>query len=550
MTKAILLFFPFLTILSQIHAQNPCDPDITAPTVVAKANHAATIQSNDLVTVYAEDLIESLSDNCNSVLDLRVACRRAGTGIGFPVDALGNPNQSVTYTCSELGTFQIEVWAQDPALNASFGLTTVQVQDLQNNCGGGIGGAAVCLSTENGTPITSANVKLTSTPPAQPLNITAATGANGCAQMLTPNLPAGASFIFTPTKSDEPYNGVTTLDALLITLHMLNVKLLSSPYKIISADVNRSNTVTGFDIILIRKYILGYSDTLGGGNNWRFVRADYAFPNPLNPWQATFPENWTATSASQLIGPHPFIGTKIGDVNASAAGFGEMPQDRTPGWVAMENKWLKTGESAKIPVYFNALNTTYGGQFELLFDPASIDITQVIPGELALSEGLDYAINPATGSVRFSWVNAEGKSWKSDSPAFYLDITARKAAPMHQVWHLGTDLRAEVYGDQGGSRQAIQLAFNETGRVSSFAAQPNPTTGATIIPVEWATAETIQIELLDARGAIVYAAELSGSEGAQQIEIPASAFPENGVYCWRLRGANGLASGKIIQLGR
>lgn len=47
--------------------------------------------------------------------------------------------------------------------------------------------------------------------------------------------------------------------------------------------------------------------------SWRFVPADYVFPNPANPFSQTFPETGEAlniTSDQQI----DFIGLKTGDV--------------------------------------------------------------------------------------------------------------------------------------------------------------------------------------------------------------------------------------------
>lgn len=54
-----------------------------------------------------------------------------------------------------------------------------------------------------------------------------------------------------------PLEGVTTMDIILIQKHILGIKSLDSPYKIIAADVNNSQSITASDIAEIRKLILG-----------------------------------------------------------------------------------------------------------------------------------------------------------------------------------------------------------------------------------------------------------------------------------------------------
>ena len=121
-----------------------------------------------------------------------------------------------------------------------------------------------------------------------------------------------------PEKNTNHLNGVTTYDAVLMTRHILNIELLDSPYKIIAADINRSQTVTTFDIVEMRKLILSIYTNYPNNSSWRFVKADYVFPNPLNPWSQVFPEVVNLNNLDDHFLEGDFIGIKIGDMNGSA----------------------------------------------------------------------------------------------------------------------------------------------------------------------------------------------------------------------------------------
>ena len=58
-----------------------------------------------------------------------------------------------------------------------------------------------------------------------------------------------------PYKNDDPLNGVSTFDLVLINKHILGVELLNSPYKMIAADANKSNYISTFDIVELRKLL-------------------------------------------------------------------------------------------------------------------------------------------------------------------------------------------------------------------------------------------------------------------------------------------------------
>lgn len=62
---------------------------------------------------------------------------------------------------------------------------------------------------------------------------------------------------------------------VLVARHILGTQLLDSPYKIIAADVNRSNTVSTADLVDMRKLILQYEGSFPDNTSWRFIDASY-----------------------------------------------------------------------------------------------------------------------------------------------------------------------------------------------------------------------------------------------------------------------------------
>ncbi|MBV6439856.1 MAG: T9SS C-terminal target domain-containing protein [Haliscomenobacteraceae bacterium CHB4] len=130
-------------------------------------------------------------------------------------------------------------------------------------------------------------------------------------------VPLGDTYTIAPQKDDNPLFGVTTFDAVLIAKHILGELPFTTPYQIIAADANCDNSVELLDTIELRKLILGIYSELPCGSSYRFVRADYIFPDPQNPFP--FPETITIENLSGDVGGQDFIGVKIGDVNGSSA---------------------------------------------------------------------------------------------------------------------------------------------------------------------------------------------------------------------------------------
>lgn len=134
------------------------------------------------------------------------------------------------------------------------------------------------------------------------------------------NVLAGGTYLLTPVSDELPLNGVTTLDLALITKHVLGLEYFNSPWKIVAADANRSNTVTTFDVVEARKLILGIYDKLPFNPAWRFFLANTAFSDPTNPFASgtTLEEDVEIVNLQNHLTNLDFVGVKIGDTNNTA----------------------------------------------------------------------------------------------------------------------------------------------------------------------------------------------------------------------------------------
>lgn len=112
--------------------------------------------------------------------------------------------------------------------------------------------------------------------------------------------------------------GVTTFDLVLIGKHILGLKALDSPYKMIAADVNRSQRITAIDLIAQRRLILNVDTGFADNTSWRFVPADYQFPDPANPWLEGFPEHIDINALQTGVIGIDFVAIKVGDVSGDA----------------------------------------------------------------------------------------------------------------------------------------------------------------------------------------------------------------------------------------
>ncbi len=130
-------------------------------------------------------------------------------------------------------------------------------------------------------------------------------------------VPENGNYVITPCASSNFLNGVTTLDRVIVSRHLEGIQLLDSPYKVIAADVDQDDVITGQDTVVINQLILGQIPDFPNNKSWRFISRLYEFSDPTNPFLNDFPEVSILNNLSSDVTIN-FIGIKLGDVNNSA----------------------------------------------------------------------------------------------------------------------------------------------------------------------------------------------------------------------------------------
>lgn len=113
-------------------------------------------------------------------------------------------------------------------------------------------------------------------------------------------LPAGENYVLSFSKDTNPLNGVNLLDIIKISEHILGIEPFVDPFQNEAADVSQNGIITGFDLVEIRKVILGISLEFPELASWEFVESTIEVNNLLE---------------DQYIEAQ---GLKIGDVNFNA----------------------------------------------------------------------------------------------------------------------------------------------------------------------------------------------------------------------------------------
>lgn len=135
------------------------------------------------------------------------------------------------------------------------------------------------------------------------------------------NVAIGNEIIIAPTLLENPIQGVTTLDLVLIQRHILGIKTIESPYKLIAADVNGSKSITAIDLVEIRKLILGINDKFPKVPSWVFVAKEGGITDTTSPFH--FKNHIETGKITNNMDGLDFVAVKMGDVNDTAFDFGD-----------------------------------------------------------------------------------------------------------------------------------------------------------------------------------------------------------------------------------
>ncbi len=516
--------------------------DGRAPGIVCLNGLSTSLMPDGMISVPVDALVVNAFDNCSPQSDIEL---RLG-----PDDATTPPDGDVlVFDCDNLGTNIVTVWAGDAAGNWDFCETYILVEDNEEAC---IPMAMISgvIHTELYEEV--GNVEVMVNEDTAYLQMTAPDG-----MYMFPEMPMGDSYQVVPKKDINAANGVTTMDAIYLVRHLLNVEPLSSPYRIIAADVNRSGHVSVMDLIALKRVILGIADTFPDNTSWRFVDEDYVFPDPENPFYESWPEDKTITSLDDNMLGANFMGVKIGDLDLSADNDELLDTDERDQLVMRtENREAAPGSPLRLPFYFEAGTDLQGVQFTLDFDAGALVFRGVESGELsdfdASNLGLRYL---DAGRITVSWFAPEALRLAADRPAFTFVFEARTSAPTADLVTLSSAItRAEGYV----ARPALErrpLALSLAAPAASVAASvvvrsfPNPFRRQTTLAFDLPADQALQLTVWDPAGRPVSVQRRRFAAGRGQWILRSEAWPGAGYYFYRIEGADWTANGKLLFLG-
>lgn len=342
-------------------------------------------------------------------------------------------------------------------------------------------------------------------------------------------------------KNNNPLNGVTTFDMVLMMKHILGIEPFDDPLKYIAGDVNNSGEVTTLDIIKIRKVILNIDNQFTGNTSWRFIPAGVNFSNPDNPFnEFDYHENrGIAFDMNDDLSDLEFEGVKIGDVNFSAnPSLLVNAEERTEEYFVLKtaHQSLQPGNWYEVDLLTSEISDLAAYQMTVEFDPNILELVRPEQGDLDNWSLDNFNLdNTEKGWLTTSWMKAEGQYLPDNISILKLNFIAKKEAELKDVLKItSTKTKAEAYAIDGKTK-SIQLQFGKDNGTETMQLFPNPIQDVSQVLYYLKEPANIQLAIFDVKGRFQRQIfEGQQEAGWQNFDLENIGLP-TGIYWMRLR---------------
>lgn len=420
--------------------------DCIAPVAICQ-DSTIQITANDSVLVYAEDLAFESVDNCINSLS-------------YTFNSSGSP-AFMSFLCGQLGEYELELSVSDESGNIGLCTSVLSIVDTIGYCLADNFQLAGAIMTEQLSFIESVEVEI------EEIATVDLTDEDGYFEFN--NLNENDTLTLRPHYDGPVDQGVTTFDVVMIKLHILQVDILDSPYKLIAADVNNNGTISTIDIVALRKVILGLTEKFPNNESWRFVPLDYEFSNPTNPFQDDFPDyiRYGPLQLSDL--QSDFYAIKIGDVNNSINLNSNQIEQRNnvthP--IILTDQDLVAGQLFPLSMK-TKLTKLSSLQGRIYFDIEAIELVGC-KNPVSFNESNFNTSGLCEGKLTFIWDQYDGTQENNLFPKDLL-IKAKKACKLSEVIRLDPSFVNEAYFADADAAD-LNLQFKENYSVNIG---PNP----------------------------------------------------------------------------
>ena len=500
------------------------------------------------VELWASDFDQGGLDNCTLQDQIIISFTEDGN----------SPNR--IFTCDDIpngvaAMVPVNIWYIDKDGNADFCVTTLTVRDTENVCEDQEGAIATVegrVATELDEGVTGVEITLTDIELSESDDVK--TIADGTYDFES-TFAVGLDYSLSAYRNDDHLNGVSTLDVFKMQRHVLGLESLDSPYKVIAADINNSESLSAVDLVELQKMILGYNEEFPDNNSWRFVASDFEFVSNDNPWP--FSEVRAINPLEFDLLAEDFVGVKIGDVNNTAEPqFGSNIISSTRGinelTFIMEQENLIAGNQYIIPVkvHDTRLVTAFQGTFKINVEKA--EILSISSESLEMDRfnfGTDEAMK--NGLIPFLWTNPYQRAL-GDDEYIMIEVAIKEDVSNSELITLNSDHTPVIaYFNDGAVEDiedAIIIKSVERENAIFYVGQntPNPFSKETLLEIIMPEDGSVELKIFDPLSRLIENVSYDLQEGRNEIKITDFELNNAGVYVYKVVYGNDAYEYKMI----
>jgi hypothetical protein len=487
------------------------------------------------ITVHARDFVIFVQGSCSDIGDF------------FFSYSSDNPYDSLqVFDCSDVGVTSLDIfWFNEFGIKIdSCDFADLDLSDDTDLCQDGFTVEGE-VESEEGFAINDAEIMIEEM--AMEPVMTTQTGG-----YLINGLASSGGYTVKPSRDYNDLEGVSTLDLVMMQKHLLGIRPLTSPYKMIAADANKSGRVTGLDLLEVRKLLLGIYTEFPQNESWRFVDASFIFPDPYNPFMTEFPEE---VHLGELYTPTTilnFIGIKIGDINGSYfSNFNEVSVEtrHAHGLIKLQDQVLGD-DWVEMPVRISDLELCIGLQLDLSLDMEYIADWEVVDMHPMIQSD---QFNNYEGGMTLSWNDVKNVRIDDDMALCTIRVKGKNSnVKLSESVSLNSgNLKPEAYVEDSGY-EIIPLEIewlnvqHDENEYALFQNVPNPFKDQTSIGFSLPKESVVLIQVFNANGQLITEFEGQYQAGTHTLQVNQNIFAKSGVYYYSMKTSEFTASRKMI----
>ena len=231
-------------------------------------------------------------------------------------------------------------------------------------------------------------------------------------------------YMVVPKSTKEDLEGIDVYDAIVLLRHVLGSQKITSPYKILAADVNHDGQITHADFDLLYSIINGTKSLNQIPRKWRFVPTAYNFQSPTNPLAENIPEYIIYKSLKSSREHSDFIAIKIGELDDSKTTLTAKELS------TRENDFIETNKTLSL---------------------SALSINNLFPNPLSQGPFQMDIFVPKPSKLSLTLFNVEGKSLQKFTQTFESGnqqwiLEPERKLPNGVIFYNLTDGKVHLYG--------------------------------------------------------------------------------------------------------